>query len=317
MWVAMEKSEPTQATESSEKNLRPKNLRPILLVTVVFVSVLTLFWLLSSADSEKNTITSNELTKQKLNKKNTQTEKSDILEVASAKITEPIAEITAEVQQPVIDEEIIEKSAVPLPTLDDSDAWVQAKLPELTWRSELLNLLISEDMVRRFVVFTDNFSQGLLAYEHSPFKRPKTKFTLDEQKLVEGEAEVWQWDNKTSKRFDIYVDLLRSVDSNTLVSYYFEIKPLIDEAYSELGYDEDFTETLQEAITRVLDMELPQSSMALTRNSVMYKYQDPAIEALNESDKLLLRIGKENLLIIKSVLLEIDERLTKENIKRS
>ncbi len=215
--------------------------------------------------------------------------------------------------EPLVEEGVvIEKPAIVLPALDESDIWLQAKLPELTWRNELLTLLINEDMIRRFVVFTDNFSQGLLAYEHSPFIQPKTKFSVDEQSLSGDVQNVWQWDSATSKRFDLYVDLLRSVDSTTLVNWYFEVKPLVDEAYGELGYEEDFTYTLQDAITRVLDMELPKSSMDLTRSSVMYKFQEPELESLADSDKLLLRIGKENLLIIKSVLLEINEKLTKE-----
>ncbi len=155
--------------------------------------------------------------------------------------------------------------------------------------------------------------KGLLAYEHSVFIPPNHKFTVDETSAKTDEIDnVWQWSNKTSERFDTYVDLLRSLDSNTLVNQYIELKPLIDEAYEELGYEEDFTYTLQDAITRVLDMELPKSSMALTRTSVMYKYQDKALESLDDSDKLLLRIGKENLLIIKSVLLEVNEKLTQK-----
>jgi hypothetical protein len=44
----------------------------------------------------------------------------------------------------------------------------------------------------------------------------------------------------------------------------------------------------------------------------MYKYQDSAIEALDDVDKLLLRLGKENLLIIKSTLLEFSEKLAEK-----
>ena len=215
--------------------------------------------------------------------------------------------------EPIAEKIVIEQViAVSLPPLDESDAWVQGKLPELTWRNELLSLLITEDIIRRFVVFTDNFAQGLLAYDHSPFIQPKVKFSIDEQlPNVDGQQNVWQWDSETSKRFDLYVDLLRSVDSTTLVKWYVDLKPLIDEAYSELGYEDDFTYTLQDAITRVLDMELPKSAMNVTRTSVMYKYDDPQLEALDDSDKLLLRIGKENLLIIKSVLLDVNEKLVK------
>lgn len=251
-------------------------------------------------------------------------------------IVEEVAEIVEELPEPIIempeivvDEKIIEPVKDPLPLLDNSDDWLKLKLPEITWRKELLKLIIDEDMVRRFVVFTDNFAQGIIAYEHSPFILPKTKFTpeidsvifqntVQKPEQVSSDSSllvkqnVWQWDESSSQRFSLYVDLLRSMDSENLVQWYSEIKPLINEAYSELGYEDDFTNTLQDAITRVLDMELPKSSMALIQPSVMYKFADPDLEALPDSDKLLLRLGKDNLLVMKSVLLELHEKLSQQ-----
>ncbi len=235
-------------------------------------------------------------------------------------IVEEVAEIVEEVPEPVIeipevtviDEEIIEPVKDPLPLLDNSDDWLKLKLPEITWRKELLKLIIDEDMVRRFVVFTDNFSQGLVAYEHSPFAAPVSSFSALENKKSDNSTELL-WDENSARRFTLYVDLLRSFDSTTLVEWYIELKPLINQAYGELGYpDEDFTEVLQSAITRVLDMELPKEPLALERPSVMYRFKNKSIESLDDSDKLLLRLGKENLLIIKSVLLEINEKLSRE-----
>ncbi len=297
----MENSEPTQQIDQGKSE---KNSGPLIIFIVTFLLVVVAFWQFSGGKTEKRPIDSSELLKQ-----------------------EPVVPAPQPIEEPVKEEEPVERPptelveedkpavqeiVITLPELNESDDWLQKKLPDLTWRNELIPLLVTEDIIRRFVVFTDNFSQGLLAYEHSLFVQPKDKFSVDEQSVnVEGEKNVWQWDNKTSKRFDLYVDLLRSVDSSTLVNWYIDMKPLIDEAYRELGYEEDFTYTLQDAITRVLDMELPKSSMEVTRTSVMYKYQDPQLEALDDSDKLLLRIGKENLLIIKSVLLEINEKLAK------
>jgi len=198
-----------------------------------------------------------------------------------------------------------------LPTLDESDSWIQEKLPSFTWRKELLKLVINQDMIRRFVVFTDNFAQGNLAYEHSPVIKPNAKFSATE--IKSGANSDWQWDESGTRRFTLYVDLLRSFDSETLVQWYFEMKPLIDQAYAELGYpDDDFTDALHDAITKVLDMEIPNESLDLVRPSVMFRYKDADIEALDDSDKLLLRLGKENLLVIKSVLLEINERLARQ-----
>ncbi len=246
-------------------------------------------------------------------------------------LPEPIIEIPEVTITEEIIEEVIEPVVNPLPLLDDSDDWLKIKLPEITWRKELLTLIVDEDMIRRFVVFTDNFAQGIIAYEHSPFILPKVKFapkidSINFQSLVQKQDQrttssqhasqvkqnVWQWDINSSQRFSLYVDLLRSIDSESLVQWYIEIKPLIDEAYSELGYDDDFTNTLHDAITRVLDMELPKTSMALIQPSVMYKFADPELESLPDTDKLLLRLGKGNLLVIKSALLELHEKLAQQ-----
>jgi len=301
----MENSEPTEQVEQGKNE---RNSGPIIIFIVTFILVAIALWQFSGGKTEKRPMDSSELLKDEPVKEITQPEQK------AAEVIEQVelAHIEPEVVEPTIEELVVEP-VVTLPVLDESDSLMQAKLPELTWRNELLSLLITEDIIRRFVVFTDNFAQGLLAYEHSPFSQPKMKFSVDEETVdAEGNKGVWQWNTQNSKRFDLYVDLLRSVDSTTLVNMYFEVKPLIDEAYSELGYEEDFTYTLQDAVTRVLDMELSKSSMALTRTSVMYKYQDPQLEALADSDKLLLRIGKENLLIVKSILLEINEKLTKK-----
>jgi len=251
-----------------------------------------------------------------------------IVEELPAKVEE-LPEPVIEIPEIIIVEEIIEPVENVLPLLDDSDDWLKIKLPEITWRKELLKLIIDEDMIRRFVVFTDNFAQGVIAYDHSPFILPSAKFTPEidsvsfqsiDQTPKQPSSDttlpimqnVWQWNENSSRRFSLYVDLLRSMDSESLVQWYSEIKPLIDEAYNELGYEDDFTSTLQDAITRVLDMELPKSSMALIQPSVMYKFADPELEALPDTDKLLLRLGKGNLLVMKSVLLELHEKLAQQ-----
>ena len=308
----MDNSQSTQTPETTEQVTSEKNSGPLIMFVVTFIMVVIALWQFSGEKIEKRPIDSSELFKQE--PVEVQPDPEPVIEEKEEPVIEPLVTEVIEEEKPVVEEQTVEEPIkVVLPALDESDEWLKAKLPELTWRNELLSLMITEDMIRRFVVFTDNFAQGLLAYEHSPFVKPKVKFSVDESSLsVADKQNVWQWDASTTKRFDLYVDLLRSVDSSTLVDWYLEAKPLIDEAYSELGYEEDFIHTLQDAITRVLDMELPKSSMALTRTSVMYKYQDSDLESLDDSDKLLLRIGKENLLIIKSVLLEINEKLTKK-----
>ncbi|MBA6389222.1 DUF3014 domain-containing protein [Colwellia sp. BRX10-3] len=233
-----------------------------------------------------------------------------------APVQEPELEIVPELNEADSTEVPVEEDTteivpeIVLPTLNESDTWFSTKLPTLTWRKELLKLVVTEDMIRRFVVFTDNFSQGTLAYEHTPLITPNAKFTALAEQTENGIK--WQWDESSADRFSNYVDLLRSMDSEMLVQWYVELKPLIDQAYGELGYPEqDFTEVLHNAITKVLDMEIPKTQPELERPSVMYKYKDESLESLDDSEKLLLRLGKENLLVIKSVLLEINEKLAR------
>jgi hypothetical protein len=306
----MENSEQTPVELAG--NTKPKPI-VVIIALIVITLVMVIVWQLF--DTNKEVLmpdTSKELT-QKI-------AVSPLIEEPVASIEEPTTIfVEPEVSMPQstnLEDTIINESQFVeplLPSLDESDVWIQQKISDLTWRNELISLIITEDMIRRFVVFTDNFSQGLLAYEHSPFIKPNKRMSLDETKTVADNKAVWAWDNQTSKRFDVYVDLLRSVNSTILVNSYFESKPLIDEAYRELGYEGDFTEILQDAINRVLDMEIPNAPMNLTRTSVMYKFNNPELEALADSDKFLLRIGKENLLIIKSLLLEVNEKLAAKN----
>jgi hypothetical protein len=306
----MENSEQTPVELAG--NTKPKPI-VVIIALIVITLVMVIVWQLF--DTNKEVLmpdTSKELTKK--------IAVSPLIEEPVASIEEPTTIfVEPEVSMPQstnLEDTIINESQFVeplLPSLDESDVWIQQKISDLTWRNELISLIITEDMIRRFVVFTDNFSQGLLAYEHSPFVKPNKRMSLDETKTVADNKAVWAWDNQTSKRFDVYVDLLRSVNSTILVNSYFESKPLIDEAYRELGYEGDFTEILQDAINRVLDMEIPNAPMNLTRTSVMYKFNNPELEALADSDKFLLRIGKENLLIIKSLLLEVNEKLAAKN----
>lgn len=241
-----------------------------------------------------------------------------IIEEVKAPEPEAIQEVV-ETPEEIIETpvEVVEEPIQPtLPNLDESDTLVVEKLPDITWRKELLKLLVTEDAIRRFVVFTDNFSQGNLSYDHSPFVVPVERFSASESHneldTDNNNKTLWLWDEATTRRFSLYVDLLRSIDSGELVAFYVEIKPLIDQAFQELGYpEEDFTNVLQSAIIRVLDMDIPSEPTNLTRPSVMYKFQSDEVEALDDADKLLIRIGKENLLVIKSVLLEINDKLSR------
>lgn len=278
------------------------------LVGVIFIAVLAIAWFFIDTTSSEQPL--KEVEKVSVSEQKVEPELV-LPEPIEPEPVEPesILELDDIATEGDVETEVVVES--PIPTLADSDNWLRDNLPEITWRKELLKLIITEDLIQRFVVFTDNFVQGNIAYEHSPLTLPASSFTAIIEKSDDNN-ELMFWDEKATARFSLYVELLRSVDNETLVKWYFELKPLFDQAYASLGYeDENFTEVLQDAITRVLDMEIPSDMLELERPSVMYTFKNQEVESLDDADKLLLRLGKDNLLIIKSVLLEISEKLAR------
>ena len=228
-------------------------------------------------------------------------------------IEEPMTEVVIEAPQEIenLAEEIIEEpiqtELQPRLELDESDSWIQEALASIVWRKELLDLVMNDDMIRRFVVFVDNFSQGTISYSNSPFVKPLNDFHV---KGAINNSESWEIDPSSFNRFSRYVALFKAADTDILIEKYIESQSLIEEAYAELGYsDNNFSEKLEASITKVLDIEYPKGEIEVIQPSVMYRYKDASIESLDDAEKLMIRLGKENLLVIKSVLLEVNEKL--------
>ncbi len=239
----------------------------------------------------------------------------------SPEVVEAIVESTP---VPEVIEESIVGSAKPdvvadiaakviLPELDQSDVFILDKFSLISWRKELKYLILTDDLVRRIVVFTDNFSRGELAYSHLPLKPLQGKFQVD---IVDGATT----DNIIAStanelRYLQYIELLQSFESQTLVAEFISAKPLFEQAYAELGYgDKSFEQCLQQAINRILNIPVPNTAAQLIRPNVIYKYKQQSIEKLSPADKFLMRLGKENLLQLKAVALELDNQLKQQSI---
>ncbi|WP_371377271.1 DUF3014 domain-containing protein [Thalassotalea aquiviva] len=199
------------------------------------------------------------------------------------------------------------KPKIALPKLEASDEFILAKISEISWRKELLDLIVTEDVIRRAVVFTDNFARGDLAYTHLPVKEPDGSFLTDTQGQ---DNEVFTISDVNQQRYLPYIDLLNSFEPETLVAQFIQTKPLFEKAFNELGYPNlTFDDVLQQAIDRVLDMRVINEDVELVRPNVIYQYKDSDLEAMSPADKFLLRIGKENLLQLKAVALELNNQL--------
>ncbi|MEO2280818.1 DUF3014 domain-containing protein [Pseudoalteromonas pernae] len=220
---------------------------------------------------------------------------------------EPEPEVTQPIEQPeeVMPEQQTQEPVVeepPLPTLDESDAVVSERV-EQSLAQASAELLVNDDLIRRTVVFVNNLAEGKVAANHSPVTKPDQPFTV-------AEGEVLTMDPASFKRYDPYVDILTSLQTEQLVSLYERYEPLIEQAYGEIGApNSSFEERLAQAIDLLLDTPEMTTQIPLLKDSVTYKYAYSEWENLPPAQKQLLRMGPENVAKVKAVLKELRSQL--------
>lgn len=206
--------------------------------------------------------------------------------------TSPVNE---QLTEPEVSAPVAEPEPV-LPALDESDTEVKQRLLALNWRSGLGGLFVTEEMLRNFVVQTDNAAQGQLASGH-PLLQPL------EQKFALGEGDAMQLDESSFARYQPYIELLESAPPDQVLALFDRYEPLLQQAYAELGYpDELFKNKLIAAIDLMLATPEVSYPLALERPSVVYVFADPAVEQLPAVQKQMIRLGPDNQQRFKAVL---------------
>lgn len=179
---------------------------------------------------------------------------------------------------------------VALPDLNESDEFLLSRLSELEGGDSLTRLLVSDEIIRKFVILTENARNGLLPQRDLPVRRIEDP--IEVQRVGEDEFIMQP---SSYRRFDFFVDTFMAIDTEEALSLYMSLLPLLQEAYAELGHpDQDFNQVVIDAIDTVLEARTFEGPFQLERPSVVYEYADERIESLNDVEKLLLRMGPEN-----------------------
>ncbi|MCL2915303.1 DUF3014 domain-containing protein [Shewanella corallii] len=221
-------------------------------------------------------------------------------------VTEPVVEPEPEpvVETPSQPTVVPEPEIDPLPTLNDSDTYIQEKTVKLADGMDISRLLVTQDMARQFVVFVDNLAQGELARKVSPLKGPTQTFTVTDI------TDKTYLNPDSYHRYDVYADFLSSLNEEQLATTYDKLLPLLDEAFAELGYqDLSFNERVEEAIDEMLAAPVIEDPIELSTISVNYQFVDPELEALPAAQKLMIRMGPDNSRKVKAVLKKLKQQL--------
>lgn len=209
----------------------------------------------------------------------------------------PVAETPAPAPEaPAAEQE----PAIELPSLDESDDLVRQLVSELSSHPDLAAYLTPAGLVRRFTVVVDNIAEGVNPRKHLAELTPQGSFAAEKRG---GETYV---DPASWKRYDTFADLFTSLDTQGTVRLYRNLKPLIQQAYRDLGYPRaDFDSTLLRAIQRLLSTPVPTEPVRLRPKGLVYAYADPRFESLSPAQRAFLRMGPTNVRRVQAKLREL------------
>lgn len=184
--------------------------------------------------------------------------------------------------------------------LDKSDTLIRELSNELTSHSKFTTWLKTKDLIRKFTAAIDNIANGLSPHPQIDF------FSLEEGFKVIKRGRLYYLDPESYHRYDVVADVFLSLDTDACLRLFRQSKPLIQEAYRDLGYpDQDFSKTLFKAFVELLEVPVVERDIRVEKKVVTYQMVDSRLERLSKAQKHLLRMGPENVRIIQEKLREM------------
>jgi hypothetical protein len=193
-------------------------------------------------------------------------------------------------------------------TLSTSDAVVRELAASLSANPKLAAWLVNEDLVRRYVTSVDNIASGVSPQAQLEFLRPAEGFEVDEKG-----GEIFVIDPSSYHRYDLPAQVFASFETAGTVALYSELKPLMDEAYAEIGpRGRSFDNRLDAAFDQLLAVPVLKGPVRVNQLVVTYAWADEELEQMSSAQRHLLRMGPENVSLIQSKLEELRAALDTE-----
>ena len=216
-------------------------------------------------------------------------------QATAEEVVEQAMPSTTEEEKEIAEEEEVEPLQV---DLNKSDPVIRDLIKGITSNPRLEDWAKTNDLVLKFVAGIDNIANGQSPRAQVDF------FDLSEGfHVVERNGRTYL-DPASYDRYNTVAEVFDSLDTNGTVRLYKQLKPVMQEAYSDLGYpDTDFQDTLAKAIVELLKVPVVKDIL-VEKKIISYAMVDPELEGLSQAQKHLLRMGPENILRIQSKLRE-------------
>ncbi|MGZ3789877.1 MAG: DUF3014 domain-containing protein [Bacteriovorax sp.] len=187
----------------------------------------------------------------------------------------------------------------PIPKVEDSDLKIQNWANRFFGKLDIKNIFIFKNFIDRFVVFIVNASGKIIPMNMSPMTIPSEKF------VAKHSGEDFELSEENYKRYRPYVELAKAADLKKVVAFYRRMYPLFQSSYREQGEEGYFNDRLVGVIDVALATPEINKPIKLFYSNSQYEFVDSKLESLMAIQKILIRMGPDNLKTIKSRFKEL------------
>lgn len=202
--------------------------------------------------------------------------------------------------------ELQQDSSFVLPDLEHSDALLREEMAGIS--PALAEWLNADQLIRKYVVIANDFSQGLRLEKHLRFLKMEQPFAVDQDNESRFIA------TKSYRRYDRLAAAINGMDVQATLAVYKKFRPLLSQVFNEFSYPVEYSleDILTKAAAVILAAPVMDGKIALVRHAIHYKFADPQLEASNPIHKQMLRMGPENTRIIQHKLRLLVEGLVNQ-----
>jgi Protein of unknown function (DUF3014) len=195
------------------------------------------------------------------------------------------------------------EAAPPGPPPAVGAARVRSLLESVSPDARFRRWLAEGDLVRRWVVVTDNLAEGVSPRGQLGFLAPGRPFSV----MRRGGKDVIAPDSY--RRYDELADVVASVDATALAGAYRELHPVLEAAYRALGYPEGSLDGVTARALRRIEMAPVRDGEVVVEGEGPFVFADARLESLGAVEKHLLRMGPRNTRLLQAKAREILQAL--------
>ncbi len=198
-----------------------------------------------------------------------------------------------------------EEPEEPLPSLEDSDELVRQEVTALS--PDFAELVKESGLIEKYLRIINDFSQALRIYKHLHFLPPPAPFVAGQ------DEQGWHISEKSYRRYDLLAKAFAATDASAAVSAFRKLRPLLQQAYREFGYPEQYRleDLLKKAASEMIAAPVVEGRIDLVKPKVFYQFADNKLESLSPVQKQMLRMGPDNTRIIQKKLRELVQEMVK------